>query len=277
VHASWDSGDSTYNVYGTDSESATFCCSVAATSVTFLIVNGGAGPDTMNASYTTHTLCGIGGGQGLTATFSGGPGVDSIIGSPAIGCTTLWETIYGGSGVDGLAAYGRTVTIYGEDGDDALFDWGDSTDTDTLNATLHGGPGGDGLYSENDLGTVMYGGDDDDTLWGWDGPDEMHGGNGADGMSGGEGGDQMWGDAGDDIVAGDGGTDQVYGGFDQDTVCGGGGSGDEMSGGGGDDVLDDDGTGGTSNGNLGTNTCDSITTRTNCATSTTLTYQCDAY
>ncbi|MSP56923.1 MAG: calcium-binding protein [Myxococcales bacterium] len=211
LYATADTGDATYNVYGVDSASEGFCCSVATSSVTYLIITGGAGNDNIdeNNGVQADYLCGIGGGQGLTVTLYGAAGDDLIGGSGAASCATIWETLYGSPGGDIVHGHGRTVTIYGEGDSDWVLDSGDSTDSTTMSGVLHGGDGGDILESSNALGTVMHGGTGDDHFYGYDGPDEMHGGAGDDQMSGGEGDDTMWGDADRDIVAGNGdaGTD----------------------------------------------------------------------
>ena len=283
-YATSKASDSTYNVYGTDSDGAKFCCSVAASSVTYLVVTAGNGDDILAESYGgTESLCGISGGQGLTVTVYGGTGEDLISGTPATGCTTIWETFYGQAGGDTIEGFGRTVTIYGEANGawgDWLIDAGDASDSATFAAALYGGDGADMLESDNDLGTFMAGGDGADLFFGGSGPDEMHGAAGADEMSGGPGNDSMYGEAGNDIIAGEAGTDTLYGGDDNDTECGGADNADTMYGGNGNDVLDDDGSTGSTYGEGGTDTCDNITSAApapSCNTITATSYQCGTY
>lgn len=280
LYATVDMGDGTYNVYGTDSDSAGFCCSVASTSVTYLVITGGAGDDAVLEGYGTDVLCGIGGGQGLSVTVYGAAGADTVVGSAVEGCSTLWETFYGGPGDDILEGEGRTVTLYGEANNDWVIDAGNTAASTTLSATLIGGDDADVLESANYLGSVMLGGDGNDTFYGYSGPDEMHGGTGSDGMSGGSGDDSMWGDAGYDVVAGDAGTDSLYGGTGNDTLCGGADNGDLLWGGHDDDILDDDGTGGFTHGEDEYDVCDSTTTADawpSCNVLSSLSYQCGGY
>lgn len=281
LHATTDSSDGTYNVYGTDSDDSEFCCSVDADDVDTLEFWGGAGDDWIDENYTgEESLCGIGGPQGITVEAFGQGGEDTIAGADAESCETIVEVFHGGPEGDVIMGNGRTVIIYG-DGNGAVGDWlidaGDIADSANMSATLFGGDGIDMLESANDLGTIMYGGGHNDVMYGGDGPDEMHGDGGNDSMSGGDGDDVMFGDGGNDIVSGNGGTDLLFGGLDDDTLCGGAGDYDEMSGGYDTDILDDDGLYGESFGDGGTDTCDSITTRTSCESFPTLGYQCGSW
>lgn len=269
-----DSGDSTYAVYGTDTESADFCCSVAASSVTDITIHGGGGDDIIN----DYSLCGIGGGaEGLSVRVYAAGGAD-IIGGTQTTCTDVTERFHGGPGDDLIGGEGRTAEIYGDEGADYLLDLGDTVYTATLQCTIYGGADEDWLESYSHLGTVMLGGDHQDWMEGGPGPDDMHGGNGDDHMSGWDGDDAMFGDAGEDIVAGDDGTDDLHGGPDQDVVCGGGGSYDTVYGGAANDTLDDDDASGYLYGESDWDTCDSVTTnRTGCEVFGPMSYQCGAY
>lgn len=274
-----DSAAGTYDVYGTDSDNARFCCSVPHSGVYFITVTGAAGSDVLAGD---SSLCGLsGGGTELTLSLFGAEGPDNIAGSSVAGCSSLYEHLHGGADADSVMCGGRTVHAYGDGGSiwtgDWLIDGADGADPNAMQCTLHGGPGNDHLETINELGTIMLGGAGDDWLEGDIGPDVMHGGEGDDVMSGSAGDDKMWGDAGSDILAGRGDKDELYGGEGADVICGGDGDDDEMYGGEGNDKLDDDWSGGTSFGQGGFDICDSLGGPVGCESTPVLPYQCGAY
>ena len=106
--------------------------------------------------------------------------------------------------------------------------------------------------SENNAGTVVFGGAGDDVITGGTGEDTLYGGDDNDRVYGLHGNDALFGDAGDDLLVGDGntqgvttfqytaaehhGNDTLDGGAGNDTLIGQGGH-DWLFGGDGDDTL----------------------------------------
>lgn len=179
-----------------------------------LILDGGAGNDTINAN---GALLGT-----VRALFQGGEGDDTITGS-ADG-----DTIVGGDGNDSVLGGTGADTIRGEAGDDIL-------DGENGNDFIDGGV-------END---IIIGGDGNDSLEGGFGNDTLGGLDGRDTLRGGFGDDSLLGDMGDDLLHGDSGRDTLIGGGGNDTLDGGreddillGNSGnDKMRGDHGDDII----------------------------------------
>jgi Ca2+-binding RTX toxin-like protein len=123
------------------------------------------------------------------------------------------DTIYGGSGDDGIS---------GKDGNDSLF--GDSGN-DNINGglgrdTLVGGSGDDFLF------VSVFSDDGNDSLLGGDGNDQLYGGRSPDYLSGGNGDDYIHGDAGNDTIYGGNGNDFLVGGYFSDQIDG--GAGDDL-------------------------------------------------
>lgn len=144
----------------------------------------------------------------LTAGF-GNNGDDTISCADMI-CSTL---LYGGEGKD---------TLYGSRGQNF--------------SLIYGGSGRDTLIAGNGLGTILYGGTDDDSLLGSAGADILLGEDGNDLLLGGEGNDRLEGGNGNDRLQGEGGTDTLLGGAGNDTLDGGAGA-DYLDGGLGTDVA----------------------------------------
>jgi serralysin len=101
------------------------------------------------------------------------------------------------------------------------------------------------VFSGDDKGNKVSGGNGDDALLGKRGNDQIRGDAGKDVLMGGEGNDKLEGGAGNDFVAGDLGDDRLYGGTGNDIVVGGAGidillggiGSDALSGGAGVDTL----------------------------------------
>lgn len=108
----------------------------------------------------------------------GGPGNDTIIGSPGGAMAT------GNEGDDSIETMGANDEIYGGDGRDVV----------------HAG-GGNDYVEGNEGGDVLYGEDGRDRLLGNDGNDELYGGAGDDALLGGAGSDIVKGGDGDDFAA----------------------------------------------------------------------------
>lgn len=168
-----------------------FTAPIAATSATSVVITGNAGIDlTGNTLSTVLASFDASGVTGYVAT-------DGTNTAGAVkfttGNLTVASALKGGAGDDVLNASaaqtaGKLVTIYGNDGNDAL------TGSATLASTLYGGAG-------------------DDTLTGGAGADTLDGGDGADRIVLGGGLDVVTGGAGNDtfVVAATGTTASAYG------------------------------------------------------------------
>jgi predicted outer membrane repeat protein len=176
-----------------------------------LIVNGGAGADTINLSGWTLGAT-INGGNG-NDTLTGGSGADLIDGgndNDSILAGSGNDTILGGSGQDTLSGQGGNDVIDGGDENDSLTG-GDGQDFIT------GGLGDDNIDGGNDNDTVD-GGIGNDTVAGGAGADTVLGNDGNDSLSGGSGNDLLDGGFGDDTLSGDAGTDTINGQSGDDVV-----------------------------------------------------------
>lgn len=145
------------------------------------------------------------------------------------------DTVSGkeGGGLGGVFA--TTLTISGEDGDDALTG-GDGDDVITGgsgNDTLKAGAGNDTVDGGSGADAVS-GGDGSDIVVGAGGSDALKGGDGADTVDGDAGGDTLSGGEGSDTVNGGEGNDRLKGGGNDDDVNGDPGR-DELAGGRGND------------------------------------------
>ena len=101
-----------------------------------------------------------------------------------------------------------------------------------------GDPGGSGSGggTTNQVGQLIIGTPQDDTLTGAAGDDSIFGLAGDDTVTGGDGNDVAFGGEGSDFVGGGAGDDKAYGGAGNDTVAGGAGN-DVVGGGAGNDQL----------------------------------------
>jgi Ca2+-binding RTX toxin-like protein len=138
------------------------------------------------------------------------------------------DTVSGKEGGGLGGDFATTLTINGEEGDDALTG-GDGDDVITGgngNDTLKAGAGND----------RVDGGSGADTVSGGDGTDVVVGGGGGDALTGGDGSDTVDGDAGGDTLSGGEGSDTVNGGEGNDRLKG-GGNNDDVNGDAGRDEL----------------------------------------
>lgn len=137
--------------------------------------------------------------------------------------TNFYDTIHPGAGND---------TVYGEDGNDLIDDFGHESTGSGGDDFFYGGSGADTLYGwigndhldggiDSDL---MFGEEGDDYLDGWTGNDKLSGGTGNDQLFGYTGRDILHGDAGNDLLSGEQGNDVLFAGTGRDTLFGGAGS-----------------------------------------------------
>lgn len=143
----------------------------SAFSLSFVIVSGGAGNDTLIGGDTLNILNGRDGDD----TLIGGPRNDRLRGHDGN------DLIEGRGGNDVLEGGDGNDTLLGEDGDD----------------TIDGGRGADGLS----------GAGGNDVLQGWKGADLVLGGSGDDTLEGDDGNDILIGGVGNDDLAGQNGVD----------------------------------------------------------------------
>lgn len=225
------------------------------------LIVGGSGLDCMFGDDGFDLLIGLGGDNEM----DGGNYVDILIGGADD------DTMHGGEGID---------ILYGDAGDDEMHG-GNCIDL------LIGSSGADTMFGDEgqtlsigssfsiELGNLLFGGSDSDTMHGGDeddmlrGIDVMFGGEGNDMMFGGNGGDLtigssftitlgniMFGRAGDDTMVSKDGIDVMFGGPDNDSMTTGKGSeitfssgnfslmmGDLLFGGPGNDVMHGDAPG----------------------------------
>ena len=166
-----------------------------------LVIEGGAGDDTITASENVNVPLYILGGRG-SDTITGGSGDNYI---------------RGGKGNDTISVRGGGKNeLFGDEGHDKItggsgrdyIDGGQGSDT------LEGGAGND----------VIYGGAGNDVIEGGAGDDFINAGYGDDAVEGGAGHDVIFGGSGDDQLGGGDGDDVLIGGLGHDSVTGGSGS-----------------------------------------------------
>jgi Ca2+-binding RTX toxin-like protein len=235
----------------------------------WLMMNGGAGNDTILGSLGGDSLAGNEGNDAI----NGLAGNDSITGSAGddilaggIGDDTLDggdgedflagnagnDRMRGGAGNDTLRGFEGDDTLDGQTGDDNLngMDGNDVIRGGVGRDQISGGAGNDSLDGGRNDDSIN-GNSGDDSIVGDHGNDHLNAGDGNNTVFGGDGNDTILAEGGDDIVvAGDGddfvntngGNDVILGGDGSDTLQGGGGN-DTILGGEGDDVLNgQDGT-----------------------------------
>ncbi len=217
-----------------------------------IVVEGGDGNDTLDASLAT----------GHAFDLRGGSGNDTLRGG------SLGDTLTGGTGNDRLDGNGGNDNMDGDAGNDEVYG-GEGNDT------VRGSDGNDRLYGENGNDLILaglgndraYGGNGNDEMIGDTGDDRLEGGNGADVITGNrgrdviiggielassitiayDGADRLSGNEDDDIIIGDnsyllipsiqgGGNDNIFGGAGNDMLWGGLGD-DTMNGEVGNDQL----------------------------------------
>jgi Ca2+-binding RTX toxin-like protein len=180
-----------------------------------LILDGGSGDDTINASGSPTGSIIL---QGL-----GGDGNDNLIGGLSA------ESLTGGQGDDVISGGGGNDTLNGNDGVDMLTA-GDGDDV------VDGGAGNDNIFG-NDGDDSLSGGLDNDFIDGGQGNDTIRGGFGDDVLIGSFGDDSVSGDVGKDFLAGGSGADTLDGGRNDDTLAGHSGA-DKLRGNHGNDSID---------------------------------------
>lgn len=122
----------------------------------------------------------------------------------------------------------------------------------------------------------LNGDDGNDFIYARAGKDVCRGGSGDDIIHTGDGDDEAYGDDGADQINGGDDTDVLFGGAHADLVCGGPGDDDEMYGNGSNDQLfDDDGSGSSADGAVGTDVCEA-TSETDCESNFTTDPTCPA-
>ena len=236
-----------------------------------LLIDGGAGDDTLTGSDDADTILGGAGLDVITGnngndTLLGGADADVISGNNGNdvidgndGDDTLLgdagdDSVSGSFGNDMLVGYVGNDTLDGSFGDDLLN--GMSGDDSLLgsfgNDRIAAGSGDDTVRGGNDNDTIqghsgadlIDGGHGDDLIMGQAGDDTIFGDDGNDTIMGGDGRDLIFGEDGDDLIDGEGASDTIVGGDGNDTLRG-GGSDDTLIGEDGDDVI---------NGNSGNDT-----------------------
>jgi Ca2+-binding RTX toxin-like protein len=246
----------------------------AGSSVTRIVVNAGAGNDTVRLTNTNErsTLNGEAGDDRL----EGGPSADVINGGDnndvMMGFDGADEldggagndTFDGGLGPDTAVYTSRTRGV-GVSLDDVAND-GDSfgapliaPERDNVRSsieTVFGGQGGD-LLVGNAARNQLVGNGGADVIRGLGGDDVLRGGDANDRVLGGQGADTISGDAGDDVLTGGAGIDTIRGGAGNDTIFG-GGAVDSLFGDDGNDILfsEGDSAADTVNGGTGSDLAD---------------------
>lgn len=188
------------------------------------VVQGTAGADTIDASYTGDPQ----GHQIDDGAAGGAGGNDNIVyaegGADSVDAGAGADTVFGGDGNDTILGGLGDDSLLGEAGDDSiLFGAGDDTviggagadfiddlvgGTETGANSLDGGAGNDTIFGGGGNDTIL-GRDDDDQLFGEDGDDSIDAGAGADTVDGGAGDDSISGGAGNDVLTDSGAATQV--------------------------------------------------------------------
>jgi Ca2+-binding RTX toxin-like protein len=190
--------------------------------VSSIVVNAGAGTDTLTGGDADETLIGKFGD-----TMSGGEGDDTF----PVSAGNPIGTVDGGPGGDTIAVTGTDASErFSIDSPGA----GQATVTQNLNpasivsgtgierVSVDAGAGSDSVSmtpaAAADLTVDLSGGPGDDALSGGAGPDTLRGGDGNDTLHGGDGNDRLFGDAGNDALFGEGGADEFHCGGPTDTL-----------------------------------------------------------
>ncbi|MGA2232127.1 MAG: CAP domain-containing protein [Tepidisphaeraceae bacterium] len=223
--------------------------SFPVSSVTEIVLSGGAGADTISvdASVTIPAmLVGGGGADVLNAgagseTLKGGGGDDSILGGSGS------DSFNGGAGSDTLVAasgaslIGGVLSVPGTSGPDTIsvtapgstiaVDFNDASasvpGSSVQSIVINGGPGADSISvaSSVSIPAMLIGGGGPDTIIAGAGRTTLKGGAGSDSLVAGNGGDNLIAGAGDNNLVGGTGNDlfQALNGL-ADTIIGGGGN-----------------------------------------------------
>ena len=261
---------------GADSINLTGLLASTYSKLTSIVLNGGAGNDTIVGSAFNETISGgmgndvLNGGGGintlsesgnvaftLTNTSLAGVGTDRLTNLQAaslMGANTKTFTVSGWTGTGNLSGGSGSSIVASKN---ANFTLSNSVlqSSDGMNLSLSGFAkamltGGAGNNSIDASGftvgpvTLVGGAGNDvlistsnnDSLNGGAGDDQLNGGDGNDSLLGGVGSDTIDGGAGNDTLLGEDGNDRLIGGADNDRISGGKGN-DELLGGAGDDCL----------------------------------------
>jgi ELWxxDGT repeat protein len=218
------------------------------TVITRILVESGAGNDSISASSSLRLPLIVMAGEGDDRVMAGGGpvSVEGEGGKDFITGGAQDDTIDGGAGDDVIVAGIGNDIVIGGLGNDAI-DAGPNDDTvrgaegdDTVVAgrgddCVFGGLGNDSIDGGSGADTVE-GEDGNDATFGGQGQDVLRGGAGSDTIEGGIGNDEIDGGADDDTVDGGLSNDEVRGGDGNDRVLGGPGA-DTLNGGLGNDVI----------------------------------------
>ncbi len=252
THGNRTDGDEsiTINQVGANSVDVTFDGhTVRYDNVSKVIVDGGAGDDTITVASNVDISVEIRGGEGNdvirhegsgSSTLIGGEGNDVVIAGSGVAIIFGEEgddTITGGTAADFIDAGEGNDVVEAGAGDDTV-DGGRGDDRITNSAgadSLVGGKGNDNITGGVDRDRID-GGDGKDTLHGGAGDDILNGGREEDLIDGGDGDDLLNGDDGNDVLRGQDGNDTMYGGLGSDRLDGNAGF-DELFGELGNDFL----------------------------------------
>ena len=171
------------------------------------VVEGTAGNDVINGSYTDADGDAVDGNDNLAGTnddvIDAGDGDDTIISSAGA------DIIDGGAGEDFVDYNGETADLT-IDLSDGLAESGGNAEGDILTNVedIRGGSGDDNITG-NASDNFLRGASGDDTIDGGAGDDNMIGGGGNDSIIGGDGDDLLYGQLGADTLDGGAGVDQA--------------------------------------------------------------------
>jgi Ca2+-binding RTX toxin-like protein len=211
---------------------------VSVAGMTQIVINAGAGSDTVivdNRLREPATINGEAGADNLTGggghdTINTGGGVEFETANGQSGNDTITggagdDLLLGGLGNDQITGLGGTNNLQGGAGNDTLVG-GTGIDDIAGNAghdSIVGGSGDDRLRGDDNFGPAG-----NDSINGGAGADQISGGNGNDQLDGGVGNDRVEGGFGNDLivggpatVVGDTDADQIFGGVGNDTLEGG--------------------------------------------------------
>ncbi len=205
---------------------------VADTALNY-IVEGGAGDDVIDASYTGDAQ----GDRIDNFDHSDGSNNDSVVagdGNDTIISGLGDDTIVAGTGNDFVNAGSGNDTVFGGTGNDSVYggsgndlinggEGNDTLDGDGGDDSIYGGAGNDILIGDGGS-DALYGGSENDGIYATSGNNTADGGSGNDSIYMGSGNDIIFGGRGNDIAFGGAGNDTITGGSGNDSLTGGQGS-----------------------------------------------------
>ncbi len=210
-------------------------------------VDGTAGADRIDSSYTDGDGDRVDNGGATSDTVLAGGGDDSVStggGADSLRGGTGNDTLRGGSDNDTLEGGAGADSLHGGTGTDYV-DYSNSDEAVNINLSTGSASGGEADGDTFSGIDGVFGSDFDDTIVGFnhsstDPADTytnvFHGGGGNDYMDGAGGNDSLYGDEGEDTLLGGAGNDTLFGGDDADSLIGGTGS-DLVKGEAGNDTL----------------------------------------